>query len=121
MEWFFFIIGAIFWSFLFYLVRENPNSAARIALFSFINIIFGVMMLSGVNYPSGSTIVTSGSTVTQTITYTTYEAALSGTNNFPLLYGLAWGTIVLGIILLFYTIVAAYNQIFNPKASTESV
>lgn len=121
MEWFSFIIGATFWAFLFYLVRENPRSAARIGLFSFINIIFGVMMLSGINYPTGSTIVTTGSTMVQTIVYTTYTAELSGANSFPLLYGFAWGTIVLGIVLLFYTIIAAYNQIFSPKASTESV
>lgn len=121
MEWFYFLISTLIWIFFFYLVRENSQSAPRITLFAFITIIFGIMLLSGVNFPSGSTVTTAGSVSTQIITYTTYNASLSqGTNNFALLWGVAWGVIVMGIILLFYAIVMGYNQLFKTAAGQKS-
>lgn len=115
MEWFFFLFTTILWLFLFYLVREN-SSYIRIFPFSIITLVFGVLLSSGINFPSGFTSTTVGATVTQTITYTTYNALLDpGVNNFAILWALSWGLIVFGIATLIFSFVKAYQTLIEPQ------
>lgn len=117
MEWFFFLFMGALWFFSLFLAREKLT-IARIALFAGASIIFGLLLSTGISFPSGSTSTISGSTTTQTLTYTTYTATLSGANSFPPLYGLSWLLIILGILGLIYLFLEVYRIIFAPQDTT---
>lgn len=117
MEWFFFLFMGALWFFALFLARERLT-IARILLFAGTSIIFGLMISTGISFPSGSVSTTAGSTTTQVLTYTTYTAALSGANSFPPLFGLSWILIVLGILGLIYGFIEIYRMVFAPKDAT---
>lgn len=97
-----------------FLVREK-YTLARLALFAGTSLILGLFLTTGISFPSGSTFTTVGNVTTQTVTYVTYTAALSGANSFPPLYGLAWLLVVLGILGLIFLFRDIFMTIFYPK------
>ena len=110
MQWFMFLVTLFGWLILFSLAREK-NSFVRNMVFFFGNLILGVSLASGIEWPSGLTSVTVGGTTTHTFTYTLYVAATSGANAFPLLYGLMWAFIFWGAIGLVSEMLTVYGYI----------
>lgn len=114
MEWFFFLLmGGIFFISLYW-IREK-YTIFRLFLFASTTLLFGLLLTSGINFPSGTSIVTVGATTTQTTTYTTYTAELSGTNSFPILYGISWGMIITGILGLLYSLLEVFRWVYAPN------
>lgn len=114
MEWFFFLfMGATFFISLYW-VREK-YTIFRLFLFSSVTLLFGLLMLSGISFPSGSTSTVSGSVTTQVVTYTTYTASLTGTNSFPVLYGLSWALMLSGFLGLVYTLIEVFRWVYSPS------
>lgn len=114
MEWFFFLfMGAMFFISLYW-VREK-YTIARLFLFTVESLLFGLLLSTGISFPNGTTSVVSGATTTQTVNYIVYTATLTGTNSFPVLFGLSWILIVLGILGLIYSLVEVFRYIFTPN------
>lgn len=114
MEWFFFLFVGLLFFISIFLIREK-YTIFRLFLFTSISLLFGLLLFTGINFPSGTTSTIVGSTITQTTTYTTYLASLDGANSFPLLYGLAWVLVLLGVFGLLYSLIEVFRWIFYPN------
>lgn len=114
MDWFVFLFTLPLWFFSLFLVREK-YTLARIVFFAGSSLLFGLLLSTGVSFPSGQTITTIGATTTALVSFTTYTATLDGVNSFPLLWGASWLLIVLGILSLIYSFIEIYRYIFAPK------
>lgn len=106
-------MGAL-WFFSLFLAREK-YTIARTALFVGASLIFGLLLSTGISYPTGKTITTVGATTTETITYTVYTATVNGANAFPPLFGLFWILIIIGVLGLIYLFLEIYRAVFAPS------
>lgn len=110
MQWFMFLVTLFGWLILFSLAREK-NTFVRNMVFFMGNLILGASLASGIEWPSGLTSVTVGTTTTHTFTYTLYTAATSGANAFPLIFGLMWAFILWGAIGMFSEAFTVFSQL----------
>lgn len=114
MEWFFFLFMLAGWFFSLFLIREK-YTIARLVMFAGASLLLGLMLSTGISFPNGTSSTTVGSTTTQSIQYVVYTAQLSGANSFPVLFGLSWLLIVLGILALIYAFIEIYRMVFAPN------
>jgi len=113
MDWFVFLFMGGLWFFALFQARQE-FTMARTALFVGVSIIFGLMLSTGINFPSGTVSTTAGATTTQVVTYTLYTATIDGSNAFPPLFGLSWLLIILGVLGLLYLFVQVFQTAFTP-------
>lgn len=113
MEWAIFLLFLGIWLFSLFLAREK-DTYFRKTLFSFVTLILGASLyFTGLSFPNGFTIVTAGSTVTQTVQYITYKAVTTGTNASPQLWGISLAMLLMGIIGLLLWFVGSFQEMMN--------
>lgn len=69
------------------------------------------MFLGGLDFPNGMTSVVSGSTTTQTVNYIHYNAAITGSNAEPILFGIGLGLFLYGIFGLVLIFIDSFAEV----------